>query len=109
MGFSVTEQNLASGPKSIDGPPEDCSAPNAVLVHASICTEFLDLVRERIAVTPVGDYSNRNCRVGPVSVASDLPRIQKFLVDHRQQYHRPDGSGRFFVRCIKASLCRSKT
>src|SRR5438552_10431015 len=34
MGFSVTEQNLASGPKSIDGPPEDCSAPNGTPIGA---------------------------------------------------------------------------
>jgi hypothetical protein len=28
MGFSGTEQNPPPGPKSIDGPPGDCSAPN---------------------------------------------------------------------------------
>lgn len=63
---------------------QDCAAPNAVLVHKDIFTSFLSLIRDELRTVGVGHYSNRSCRVGPISDPKDLVRIQDFLIRNRK-------------------------
>ncbi len=63
---------------------QDCAAPNAVLVHEKIFSEFLRILRDEIRLVRVGDYRDRRCRVGPISEPKDLVRIQDFLIDNRE-------------------------
>ncbi len=63
---------------------QDCAAPNAVLVHSDIYTDFLRTLRDEIRTVKVGDYRDRRCRVGPISDPKDLVRIQDFLIDNRE-------------------------
>lgn len=63
---------------------QDCAAPNAVLVHKAVFQEFLRLVRDELRTVKVGHYSNKECRVGPISDPKDLVRVQDFLIRHRE-------------------------
>jgi len=62
---------------------QDCSAPNAILVHKDICRQFLHCLRAELAKVKVGPYRDRACRVGPISDPEDLKRIEEFIVDNR--------------------------
>lgn len=63
---------------------QDCAAPNAILVHEKIFPEFLALLRTELCNIQVGHYSNRLCRVGPISEPEDLVRIQSLLIENRR-------------------------
>lgn len=63
---------------------QDCAAPNAILVHSAIFTQFLRTLRDEIRTVRVGDYRDRKCRVGPISDPKDLVRVQDFLIDNRK-------------------------
>lgn len=63
---------------------QDCAAPNAVLVHKSIFPLFLHQLRDGLRAVGVGDYRDRQSRVGPISDPKDLVRIQDFLIENRR-------------------------
>ena len=63
---------------------QDCAAPNAILVHKSVAIEFLRMLRENIRDIKVGHYTDKSCRVGPISDPNDLVRIQNFLINNRE-------------------------
>lgn len=63
---------------------QDCAAPNSVLVHKKIFPLFLHQLRNGLRATGVGDYRDRQCRVGPISEPKDLVRVQDFLIENRQ-------------------------
>ena len=63
---------------------QDCAAPNAVLVLQDVYDEFVLRLRKKVLSVKVGHYSNRECRVGPISIPDDLKGIQATLVDNRQ-------------------------
>ncbi|HZH98433.1 MAG TPA: aldehyde dehydrogenase family protein, partial [Fimbriimonadaceae bacterium] len=67
---------------------QDCAAPNAILVHATVLPRFLSLLREGVRQLVVGPYENRACRIGPIGDPADLIRIQKLLVDNRRWLDR---------------------
>ncbi len=62
---------------------QDCAAPNSVLVHASVYKSFLSILRNEISKVKIGPYRDRLSRVGPISEAEDLKRIEELLVDNR--------------------------
>lgn len=62
---------------------QDCAAPNAILVHKKIITEFLYLLRKNLKQVKVGFYEDRTCRVGPISEPEDLNRIQSIFIENR--------------------------
>lgn len=62
---------------------QDCAAPNSILVHYEVYPEFLAYLHTELAKINIGPYSNRDCRVGPISNPDDLKSIQETLVDNR--------------------------
>lgn len=62
---------------------QDCAAPNAILVHKAVFPDFLRLLHDALRTVRVGQYSDRSCRVGPISEPEDLVRIQSLLIEHR--------------------------
>ncbi len=76
---------------------QDCSAPNAILVHGSVYDAFVGRLVERLKQVKVGLYENRENAVGPISREGDLPRIQKFLEENRQ-YLSPATEGIIHAR-----------
>ena len=63
---------------------QDCAAPNSILVHHKVYFEFLNLLRENVKKIKVGFYSDRFCRVGPISESDDLNRIQAIFVENKR-------------------------
>lgn len=63
---------------------QDCAAPNSVLIHESIATDFMHILRENIKNVKVGHYKDKSCRVGPISDPEDLVRIQNIFVENRE-------------------------
>ncbi|HLC76563.1 MAG TPA: lysine--tRNA ligase [Candidatus Peribacterales bacterium] len=61
---------------------QDCSAPNAILVHTSVYDVFVHRLAEQVRQVKVGSYQNRENTVGPISRDGDLPRIQGFLEEN---------------------------
>jgi lysyl-tRNA synthetase class 1 len=61
---------------------QDCSAPNAILVHADVYNAFVSQLRAKIKTVKIGPYVDRNNRVGPISRKSDLERIESVLVNN---------------------------
>lgn len=62
---------------------QDCAAPNAILVHRNVYSKFLQLLRVKLKEVKVGFYSDRTCRVGPISEPEDLNRIQAIFIENR--------------------------
>lgn len=62
---------------------QDCSAPNAVLVHHDIFHKFHDELCKRLRDVRVGMYKDRSNRIGPISDPKDILKIQDFLIEHR--------------------------
>lgn len=62
---------------------QDCAAPNSILVCEEEYEKFLDLLINKLNKVKVGKYTDRECRIGPISKPRDLIRIKEFLVDNR--------------------------
>ncbi|MES2087912.1 MAG: aldehyde dehydrogenase family protein [Patescibacteria group bacterium] len=62
---------------------QDCAAPNSILVHKDVLAAFLNILRNRLQSVKVGRYSDRSCRIGPISDPQDLVRIENFLIEQR--------------------------
>lgn len=63
---------------------QDCSAPNAILVHKDIYDEFTNVLYKEIKKVKIGPYRDRSCKVGPITDPEDLKRIEALLVDNRE-------------------------
>jgi acyl-CoA reductase-like NAD-dependent aldehyde dehydrogenase len=63
---------------------QDCAAPNAVLIHKDVFRDFLRFIRDEIRTVRVGQYSDKSCRVGPISDPKDLVRVEDILIRHRE-------------------------
>lgn len=63
---------------------QDCAAPNAILVHKAVLSNFFNMLRGSVSSVKIGHYRDRICRIGPISEPKDLIRIQDFLVEHRK-------------------------
>jgi lysyl-tRNA synthetase class 1 len=63
---------------------QDCAAPNSILVHQYVYSEFMEHLLTELTKVQIGPYTNRTCRVGPISNPDDLKYIQETLVDNRQ-------------------------
>lgn len=62
---------------------QDCAAPNSILVHKKIYQKFLEVLKENLKKIKVGKYSDRSCKIGPISDPDDLVRIQELLIENR--------------------------
>ncbi|TAL04092.1 MAG: aldehyde dehydrogenase family protein [Rhodospirillaceae bacterium] len=62
---------------------QDCAAPNAILVHKASASAVSRLLYDRIRSLRVGPYRDKACRIGPISDAKDLVRIQDIFISHR--------------------------
>lgn len=63
---------------------QDCASPNSILVHASRRTEFLSLLRSKVAQTRVGEFTDIDVTVGPILRKKELQRITQFLLANRE-------------------------
>lgn len=63
---------------------QDCAAPDSVLVHKTVLSNFIRMLRVGISSIKVGHYRDKSCRIGPISDPKDLVRIQDFLIEHRE-------------------------
>ncbi len=61
---------------------QDCAAPNSILVHKKIYEKFILELKKGINLLKVGEYSDRECTVGPTNDLEDLVRVQELLVDN---------------------------
>ena len=67
---------------------QDCSAPNAILVHQDLFSQFMRRLDVKLSTIKVGPYSDRSCTVGPISEHEDLKRIETVLVDNAKWLDR---------------------
>ena len=72
---------------------QDCASPNAILVHEKNADSFLKKIKKKITNVKIGEYSDRSCKVGPISDFSDLKRVGALLVDNFK-YLDPNFGGR---------------
>lgn len=63
---------------------QDCSAPNAILVHKDVLNQFLVSLDAKLETVKVGPYSDHSSKVGPISEHEDLKRIGAVLVDNAE-------------------------
>jgi lysyl-tRNA synthetase class 1 len=63
---------------------QDCAAPNAILVHKHIYTDFTNLLHKTLPTYKVGQYRDRENKIGPISDPFDLVRVQDFLIRHKE-------------------------
>lgn len=63
---------------------QDCAAPNSILVHKDIYDYFIDLLHRELRKVKVGPYTDRSCRVGPITNIEHLKDIGSILVDHHE-------------------------
>ncbi|MBI4093861.1 aldehyde dehydrogenase family protein [Candidatus Kaiserbacteria bacterium] len=63
---------------------QDCSAPNAALVHGDIFLAFRKALRESIRSVKVGQYRDKTTRVGPISEPKDLVRVLDLILDNQE-------------------------
>ena len=63
---------------------QDCSAPNAVLVHKDIFSAFCDEIHKRLPTFKIGQFKDKSNRVGPICNPKDIVRIQDFLIENRE-------------------------
>lgn len=63
---------------------QDCAAPNAILVHKKIIKPFLKLLEKTVREVKIGNYFQKDVRIGPISEARDLERIQKVLLENKE-------------------------
>ena len=63
---------------------QDCAAPNAILVHRDIYSQFLQEIRYKISNVKVGPYKNKDCKVGPITDPSELVRLQSLLIENQR-------------------------
>ena len=80
---SVKEAVAATLKLQLYNQGQDCANPNSILVHKKVYEDFLDLLRAEIKKVNIGHYSNRDCRVGPISEPTELERIQRILIENR--------------------------
>jgi lysyl-tRNA synthetase class 1 len=80
---------------------QDCAAPNSILVHSSLFSEFMQLLRDQVFGIPVGSFHDRACRIGPMSNPHDLVRVQDFLIKNRSWLDRTTPG---IIRCFDAVL-----
>lgn len=59
---------------------QDCASPNAILVHKKMYMKVLHALRKGLDGVHVGEYRNKENRVGPISDPADLVRIQDLLM-----------------------------
>lgn len=61
---------------------QDCASPNAVLVHRSCYAKFVTALREAVRRVHIGDYRDRENRVGPLSDQKGLSEILETFIDN---------------------------
>ena len=76
---------------------QDCASPNAILVHRRYFVEFVDLLREEVRQVRVGEYTDRDNRVGPVSDRKALAEVLTVLTAN-SEYLDPHNSGLIRIR-----------
>jgi len=79
---------------------QDCAAPNSILVHSKIYSEFHELLLEQIGNVCVGKYEDKKVRVGPLTNTKDLETVQKILCEN-SEYLDPRTPG---LICTKRKL-----
>ncbi len=62
---------------------QDCAAPNAILVHKNVISDFNRLLHIKLPTYKVGHYSDRSCKIGPISDPFDLVRVEDLLIRHK--------------------------
>jgi lysyl-tRNA synthetase class 1 len=71
---------------------QDCANPNAVLVHRQCFDRFLQELRAAVRQIPVGEYHDREVRVGPLSDRKKVPQLVEALLSSAE-YLDPDTPG----------------
>ncbi len=70
---------------------QDCAAPNSILVQCDIYEQFMTLLHENLSKIRVGPYSDRSCKIGPISDPDDLKYIETIIVDNREWLDKNTG------------------
>jgi lysyl-tRNA synthetase class 1 len=76
---------------------QDCSAPNSILVEKKCKEVFLNILHEKLENIKVGKYTDRECRVGPISDSKDLVSISEVLIEN-QKWLDPVYSGKIDLK-----------
>lgn len=64
---------------------QDCSAPNAILVHKKVYNQFIKKLKEKLKEVKIGPYKDRENRIGPYQGdKKELERIFKFLLENKK-------------------------
>jgi lysyl-tRNA synthetase class 1 len=61
---------------------QDCASPNVVLVHEKLYPAYITRLREALREVGVGPYADRANRVGPLSDARTLLKVQETFIDN---------------------------
>jgi acyl-CoA reductase-like NAD-dependent aldehyde dehydrogenase len=63
---------------------QDCAAPDAFLVHASMADEFVGSLVDRVTELPAGTYDDPSVRIGPILNPSPLKDLASWLTTVEQ-------------------------
>lgn len=61
---------------------QDCAGPDMIFVHKKIASDFHKKLLAEISKIKIGDYHNRNVRVGRIVKIDQLSKIQEFFDIH---------------------------
>lgn len=62
---------------------QDCANPSSILVHRAVADDFRERLREAVGKVVIGNYSNPEVRVGPISNPKDIGGIVELLQSNR--------------------------
>lgn len=61
---------------------QDCAGPDVIFVHEKILDVFKDTLLSELTKLKIGDYQNRDVRIGPLIKKDLLPKIKDFFHKH---------------------------
>lgn len=73
---------------------QDCAAPNSILVHSDVYTDFMKQLKNALKKISVGSYLNIQNRIGPLSDKKSIYFAQNIIAGNKQWIDQ-DFSGSF--------------
>ena len=64
---------------------QDCAGSDCIFVHNSLSNEFIQKIRESLSMVKVGNYFDRDVRVGSLIEADQIMTASQFIQKHREK------------------------
>ncbi len=64
---------------------QDCAGSDCIFVHNSLSNEFIQKIKELLSLVKIGDYFDRDVRVGSLVEADQIMITSQFIQKHREK------------------------